>query len=495
MFFERGIHISPRRLVLFFADVFCLMASIIVSAFIRLSPVDGWEYVVAHIPTLSASCLIFLLVFYMGGMYEREAVKRKKGAFVLPLVTTAIGLVIIIVVFYAQFKLYIGRGILMLAGIIIALSVWASRVVYRVVVGYGFLSKRSLIVGDGRDVLAVLHLLSHTEDSGYRIFGIVSCSKSRPGEFVEGVPILGQLNRLREFVDVYDIETIIMATSLAREHTLFAVLRPLRYQGTEILDDIALHEELALEIPLDHIDDEWLMNAAMNSSVIHIRQIKRFMDVIVSILGLIVLAPVFLLGALAIKLDSSGPVLYRQRRAGRDGRSFILNKLRTMKHNAEVESGVVWAGKGDARTTRVGRILRKWRVDEIPQLVNVLRGEMSLVGPRPERSEFIDTLSAAIPYYRERLLVHPGITGWAQIMFPYAASIEASRRKLQYDLYYIKHMSFILDVVILLRTFKTIIMGLRHEEDEEEKPAANIIALPLPEARAPEAPARKTRAM
>ena len=210
------------------------------------------------------------------------------------------------------------------------------------------------------------------------------------------------------------------------------------------------------------------MNAAMNSSVIHIRKIKRIMDFIVALTGLVVTLPVSLLAAFLVKIDSSGPVLYKQRRSGLDGVEYTLLKFRTMRQDAEATSGAVWSRKYDSRVTRVGRFLRKWRIDEIPQLVNVLRGEMSLVGPRPERPEFVETLSEAIAFYKERLLVPPGITGWAQVKYPYAASIDAARRKLQYDLYYIKHMGFFLDILILLRTFKTIVVGLRHNEEEEE---------------------------
>ncbi|MFH1026856.1 MAG: sugar transferase [Pseudomonadota bacterium] len=468
MFSKRRIPIFPRTFFLLVADVICIVLSIVLSAFIRLSPQDGWQYVLSHMPSLLGSCIIFLLVFYAGGAYERQTLKRKGGSFVVPMVTTLLSLVLIILVFYARFRLHIGRGILLLAGIFVFLSVWAVRHLYRVGVGFGFLSRNALVVGEGHEALDVLRLLSRTDDPGYKIFGIVSCTKTKSGEFIEGVPVLGHMSRLREFADVYGIETIIVATSLAREHNLLRLLRPLRYTGVEILDYVSLHEELAQEIPLDHIDDEWLMGAAMNSSVIHIRKIKRMMDVTVAVVGLVISAPISLVTAVVIKVTSPGPVLFRQRRAGQDGQVYVLNKYRTMKLNAEEESGAVWADKLDKRVTRVGRFLRKWRIDEIPQLVNVLRGEMSLVGPRPERPEFIDTLAAAIPFYKERLLVPPGITGWAQVKYPYAASIEAARRKLQFDLYYIKHMSFFLDSLILLRTFRTIIVGLKHSEEEME---------------------------
>ena len=480
MFFERGIRISPRSIILVVTDFICVVASILLSSAIRLSPREGWAYVIEHIPSLGGSCLIFLIVFYAGGLYEAQALKRKGGSFYLPLITTAISLVIIILVFYARFRLHIGRGILLLAALFILLSVWAVRGLYRVAIGRGLLSKRTLIVGEGPEAVDVLQLLASTAEAGYKIFGIVSCTKSRPGEFLEGVPVLGHMNRLREFADVYSIETIVVAASIAREHALFRLLRPLRYSGVEILDYAALHEELAQEIPLDHIDDEWLMNAAMNSSVIHIRKIKRVMDTTVAMAGLLLLAPFSLLAAVLIRLDSPGPVLFRQRRAGLDCEPYTLFKFRTMRQDAEAVSGAVWADKYDSRVTRIGRFLRKWRIDEIPQLINVLRGEMSLVGPRPERPEFIDTLAEAIPFYKERLLVPPGITGWAQVKYPYAASIEASRRKLQYDLYYIKHMSLFLDCLILLRTFKTIIVGLKHidAEELEEQASGRLIALP-----------------
>ena len=249
-----------------------------------------------------------------------------------------------------------------------------------------------------------------------------------------------------------------------RSHELLSRLRPLRYSGIEIMDYVSLSEELAQEIPLAHINDEWLMTVALNSSVLQIRKVKRVVDFTVSLIGLIPGIPLILLSGLLIKLTSPGPVIYRQARVGLAGEPYILYKLRTMRTDAEAQ-GAVWAGKKDARVTRVGYYLRKWRLDELPQLFNILKGEMSLVGPRPERPEFTEKLATFIPFYNERHLVQPGLTGWAQIRYPYAASFEAAARKLQFDLYYIKNMSFLLDGAIMLRTFKTILVGLRHEDD------------------------------
>lgn len=471
LYSPRGI--SLRRSALLVADVVTITCAILLSSLIRLGPVQGLEYCAEHAPTVLGSTAVFLIVFYASGMYERIALTRKEGSYALPLISVAIGLALVILLFYARYQLGIGRGILSMAGGFIFLGCWAVRYAYRLAVGRGLLSKKALVVGDGRELDSVIRLIQRTPDAGLKLVGCATPARMAAGTYLQGVPVLGTIERLRETVDSFDIETIIVASALAREPVLLRTLRPLRWGGIEVVDYVMLHELLAQDIPLDHVNDEWLMNAAMNSSVIHIRQIKRIMDVTVAVAGLLVSMPIWVLAAIAVRLDSPGPILFRQRRSGLEGRVYTLMKFRTMRQDAEAQSGAVWAGRNDARVTRVGRWFRKWRVDEIPQLVNVLRGEMSLVGPRPERPEFVETLDQAIPFYKERLLVPPGITGWAQVKYPYAASIEAARRKLQYDLYYIKHMGFFLDCLILLRTFKTILIGLAHSE--EEPPAAGEV--------------------
>lgn len=278
------------------------------------------------------------------------------------------------------------------------------------------------------------------------------------------VPVLGTADDLGRLIDTHSVSAILLSVSPMRSHELLSRLRPLRYAGVELLDYVALSEELAQEIPLAHINDEWLMTVALNSSVVQIRKIKRAMDILISVLGLIPGIPLILLAGILIKLTSPGPVIYRQTRVGQGGQAYTLYKLRTMRADSETH-GPIWAQSRDVRVTRIGYFLRKWRIDELPQLFNIFKGEMSLVGPRPERPEFTAKLAVFIPFYNERHLVQPGLTGWAQIRYPYATSFEAAARKLQFDLYYIKNMSFLLDVSILLRTFKTILVGLRHEDD------------------------------
>ena len=480
MIVQVGRQISFRRTILLVADVLAVVFSLILSAMIRWSPMEGLEWFADHISTTLACACVVVVIFYAGGMYERTALTRSEGSYVLPFVTVSISLVTIIILFYAQLKLDIGRGLLGITGALIFMFTWLTRYAYRYAVGKGLLSKTTLAVGEGRELEDVIRLIASTPDSGYRLAGCVTIKRNAPDTFVAGIPVVGTFDRIHDLVKVFDVECIVVATAMSREPALLRLLRPLRFGGAEIMDYVTLHEQLAQEIPLNHINDEWLMNATMNSSVIHIRKIKRIMDSVSAIVGLVLSSPIMLITAFIVRLDSPGPILYRQKRLGLDGTVFTLYKFRTMRADAEARSGAVWAGSRDARVTRSGKLLRSWRLDEIPQLINVLRGEMSLVGPRPERPEFVETLDAAIPFYKERLLVQPGITGWAQVKYPYAASIDAARRKLQYDLYYIKHMSFSLDGLILLRTFKTIIIGLTHSEEGK---APTEKAPPAPQAR------------
>lgn len=215
-----------------------------------------------------------------------------------------------------------------------------------------------------------------------------------------------------------------------------------------------------LLVPIERIDARWLLGASVEVAHPYYNGIKRLVDVVVALVGLVLSSPILLLAIVLIKLESPGKAIYSQERVGRFKRPFRIFKLRSMVTNAEA-NGAQWAAKADARITRVGRILRATRIDEIPQFWNVLRGEMSLVGPRPERPEFVELLSREIPFYLQRHLVKPGLTGWAQINFPYGASVEDAANKLKYDLYYVKHASLMLDLQIALRTLGTVMSGSR----------------------------------
>ena len=463
--FHRGLQVSSRHLFLTFGDWLVIVLAQLAAVFLRLGFVDGQEYLLDNWGSLAVAVLVYMLVFYAGGMYEPPTRSRRLDFDFLPLVVTSIAAGITGLVLYTRPQMTIGRGIWAISSVLILVLAYALRRLFMSLVRRGLFLKRAMVLCDHPDRAAdLLRLLKENASSFYRVAGLAVCGAVPASAYADSLPILGNAENLNRLIEANDISVLLLSVSPMRSHELLSRLRPLRYAGVEIMDYVSLSEELAQEIPLAHINDEWLMTVALNSSVMQIRKVKRATDIVVSLVGLVLGIPLILLFGLLIKLTSPGAVIYRQTRVGLGGKPYVLYKLRTMRSDAEAQ-GAVWADKRDARVTRVGYFLRKWRIDEIPQLFNILKGEMSLVGPRPERPEFTEKLAAFIPFYDERNLVQPGLTGWAQIRFPYAASFEAAARKLQFDLYYIKNMSFLLDVSILLRTFKTILVGLRHEDD------------------------------
>jgi exopolysaccharide biosynthesis polyprenyl glycosylphosphotransferase len=318
---------------------------------------------------------------------------------------------------------------------------------------HGLFVPRCVVVGDAAGAAAVQRLVDRHPNAGLRILGHVDPA-------ADGAAANAGLDDLEALVERHAADHVLLAPRLESDPTLLRRLRSLRYRGVAIVDFVSLHERVARAVPLDLIDEAWLYRAAFNTSRVHIRRLKRVVDVAVSLVLLVPTVLVVLpLAAVAIKLTSRGPVLFRQERLGMGGRPFQLYKLRTMRQDAERLTGPVWAAENDPRITRVGRFLRKFRIDELPQLFNVLRGQMSIVGPRPEREVFTRELCERQPLYAERLQVPPGVTGWAQVMAPYAATLDDSFLKLQFDLYYAKHLSLFLDLFILLKTAETVLFG------------------------------------
>jgi sugar transferase (PEP-CTERM system associated) len=289
--------------------------------------------------------------------------------------------------------------------------------------------------------------------------------------------LAGYVNSLNEPLSVPEDsvvgngDTIIETAKRTRAHKLVISLTerrgslPLRdilackFSGIDVLDAPSFYEQLTGKLLIEHTNPSWFIF----SDGFRVTPLKQFykwvFDRVSSIIGLILFSPLISIIALLIKLDSPGPVFFRQLRVGKNDKNFWLSKFRTMVHNAESETGAVWAQEDDPRVTRMGRILRKTRLDELPQLFSVLRGDMSIVGPRPERPEFVQKLKEIIPYYSERHFIKPGITGWAQIKYSYGSSVEDAIEKLRYDLYYMKHLSLILDLLIILETFTVVFMG------------------------------------
>ncbi len=299
-----------------------------------------------------------------------------------------------------------------------------------------------LIVGSGQLAALVANHLQRSPFAGFRFLGMVD-------------PTNGETMRL---IEKERPEKVIVAMEDRRGHLPTEALLTLKAEGVDVLDALSFYERLTGKISLEHLKPSWLLFGEGFRRGVSIRAAQRSLDLILSTVGLVLSLPLLLFVPLLIRLDSSGPVFYRQERMGRGGRVFQLLKFRTMRPDAE-GNGPVWAIEDDPRVTRVGRFLRKWRLDEVPQMINVLRGEMSFVGPRPERPVFVRLLSEKIPYYPLRHSVRPGITGWAQVRYRYGASVEDAAEKLKYDLYYVKNSSLFLDLSILFQTARVVLLA------------------------------------
>lgn len=270
--------------------------------------------------------------------------------------------------------------------------------------------------------------------------------------------IIGDYKQISSIVQAGNIDRIIVALDERRGKFPIDELLLCRLKGIKVHDGVGFTEYLAGKLSIDSLYPSFLIFSNGFKNIAVFKRIKRWFDILISMACLIICFPVSLMIAIAIKLNSEGSVFYQQERVGEDGKVFRLLKFRSMRIDAE-ENGPLWAEVNDQRVTQVGRVIRKLRLDEIPQMINVLKGEMSFVGPRPERPFFIEQLEKEIPFYSTRHVVKPGITGWAQICYPYGASKEDALEKLKYDLYYIKNLSPLLDLNIIFETVKVVLFG------------------------------------
>lgn len=322
-------------------------------------------------------------------------------------------------------------------------------------IGYAPLRRRVAVVGVGWEAHAIIDAIDRFAQTDYEVVGIVDEGYPVPAEqVVVQTEAVGNANHLRDIVDALDVHEVVLAPSNKIDGSLFQSIMDLYEQGIPIITMPVLYERLTGMVPVEHAQGQWqiLLPLEGRSPFDPYRLLKRLIDVSLSVVGLTLFGFILPLIALIQRLDSPGPVFYVQERLGQAGKPFKLYKLRTMVPNAEAQSGPIWAAKNDDRITRLGQFLRKSRLDELPQFYNIIRGDMSLVGPRPEREYFVSILQKSIPFYRTRLAVKPGVTGWAQVNYGYGSTSEDSLNKLKYDLYYIRHRSLLLDALIVLRT-------------------------------------------
>lgn len=295
---------------------------------------------------------------------------------------------------------------------------------------------------------------------GFEIVGLLATTEDQVGKEFHGVPVLGTTSQVEAVIREHPVDTILVALRDRRGKLPMKELLRCKVQNVMVQECWSFYERIRRKLPIDDflVPSWFIFESGFYRSSLH-GSVKRFQGIVVSVVVLIVSLPVILLVILLIKLDSPGPVFFQQERVGLNGKIFHLLKFRSMVQDAEKTSGPVFTQEGDSRITRVGRIIRRLRLDELPQIINVLKGDMDLVGPRPERPFFVRQLEESIPYYSLRHTVRPGVTGWAQVNYPYGDSIESAQKKLQYDLYYVKHVSWHLDLLIVFLTIKEVLWG------------------------------------
>ena len=448
-------------MLLILAEAALVYWSIIGAVYLRVGVADApFELVIKNGYWKAGVATFFCLAgFYLFDLYDFVVMHDRHGL-VLRLVQ-ALGLAWIglALCFYLYPALMLGRSISLIA-LPLALGLMVTwRLSIHWFLGHPQIGERILVVGSGDPAVEVAREVLSRPDAGYRIVGFVGTDSELLGKSLINPRVIGLTEQLDDVVSREAIDRIVVAMGERRGQFPTEKLLQLSLAGRVWIEEGAsFYERLTGRVSLNMIRPSWLIFTGRGRQARPAALLRTAVHRSAALIGVILSLPIVILTAILIKLDSRGPVLYKQERVGKNGRVFVLSKFRSMRVDAE-QDGPVWASKGDDRTTRVGRIIRKIRVDEIPQFWNILRGEMAFVGPRPERPHFVAQLAQEIPFYEQRHLMAPGLTGWAQIKYPYGASIDDARQKLEYDLFYIKNHSLLYDTIILFETFKIILFG------------------------------------
>ena len=457
---------GERRTLLLFGDFIVGQIALVLSLYFWASADRwlpfSWEFLSNRPPTWFF-LLPFIWMILLVDLYEeRHAASRTQT---IRTVATAalfgLGLYLLLYFFYTTPKSLPRRGI---AGFVLSASVltlvWRWTYI-RIFTATQFL-RRVLLVGGGETGRTILQISKSIQPPPFYWVGIIDDDPEKIGTEIEGLRVFGGSSALLEVVARERVTDIIVAISGEMQGSMFQALLDTQEKGVAITRMPVAYEELIGRVPVRHLEADWILRSFVDETRISgfYELGKRIFDIIIAMVGLSGLVVAYPFIGLAILLDSGGPIFYTQTRSGRGAQLYRIIKFRTMSKNAEPDGRPQWAEENDKRATRVGRILRKTHIDELPQFINVLRGDMSIVGPRAERPELIAWFQQHVPFYRARLLVKPGITGWAQINYGYASTIDETMTKMEYDLYYIKHRNLILDFVILIRT-PSMVWGLR----------------------------------
>jgi sugar transferase (PEP-CTERM system associated) len=444
-----------RLLGLIGSETVLIVAAVSAATYMRMFPVDlAWAE--ARKALLVAG--VCQLCLYYADLYDFRILSDRRELFVRLLQALGSASIILALTYFCFPALVIGRGVFVLVAMLVITAVAGWRIVFEWVTGRLGYRERLLLVGTSAATVALARELYERRELGVQIVGFIDPDPSRIGEPVLNPGVIGALDDIPSIIKTQAVDRVVVSLADARGRLPMDKLLEMKLEGVTFDHLASVYEEYTGKIAVENLRPSWLIFSEGFRKSRVLQTMKRAMDLCAAAIGLLVSLPIMAVVAIAIKLTSKGPALFTQQRVGSNGHVFTLYKFRSMQAEAEALTGAVWATRNDKRVTPLGRILRKTRLDELPQFWNVLRGDMSLVGPRPERPEFVKDLTRQIRFYGQRHVVKPGLTGWAQVRYSYGASIGDALEKLQYDLFYIKNMSIGLDLFIIFKTIQTVIL-------------------------------------
>jgi sugar transferase (PEP-CTERM system associated) len=442
-------YVSTRSLTVFGGELLLIFGSVALAAsFQQTSDPSSNLWKIALVTVVCQLCL------YYNDFYDLTLVHSNRELVVRLLQAVGAASIMLAGLYFAAPGLMIGDGIFVSALFVFLLAILAWRLLFNQLTGSLRLEERILFVGTGDSARKVARQILDQHDFAYRVIGFIDDDARRIGERIVNPAIVGTPGDIERLVKEYHVDRIVVGLSDRRGRLPIEELLRAKMTGVRVEDATTTYERVTGKILLDDLRPSWLVFSEGFRVSRVTRLLKRTIDLALSVSMGIVAFPLMVLTAIAVWLDSGAPVLYRQERVGENGRPFTLFKFRSMRQDAETGTPV-WATEGDDRVTRIGGFIRKTRLDELPQLWNVVRGDMSFVGPRPERPFFVEELAKEIPFYQQRHAVKPGVTGWAQVKYRYGSSVEDAIEKLRYDLYYIKPISF--DLTIVFDTVKVVL--------------------------------------
>jgi sugar transferase (PEP-CTERM system associated) len=452
-----------RSFFLVAGETALLVSAVAISSILIGGP-QAWDLVIDDTAAFRVLLIVLVcqLCLHYADLYDLRTIRTKRDLFERLLRAIGATSLILGIAYWLFPLLVVAPGVFLLTAVLATVMVMVWRGVFAIVSAHVAPRQRFLIVGTSpAAVVLARELFERRQELGVDIVGFVDTDQSRVGAPVINPGVVGTIDDIPALATELQVDRVVVSLSDERGKLPMDRLLDVRLQSGVLFDHLAsVYEAYTGKIALENLRPSWLVFSTGFRKTRLFVLTKRAFDVVAAAIGLILSSPLMLLSALLVKLESPrDPILYHQERVGLNGRPFTIHKFRTMRSDAELHTGPVWsAGDSDPRITAVGRFMRKTRLDEIPQLWNVLRGDMSLIGPRPERPSFVEQLTSQIPYYGQRHVVKPGVTGWAQVRYAYGASVADAIEKMQYDLYYVKHMSLMFDVLIALETIKTVVL-------------------------------------